>query len=86
MATTSTMKEISIGVAGTNGKKEYRDVKLLPGTKVRDVLAQLGLEGFALEKPGGGFFQRTDDLHEAVSNGQKLYAAKDSVEAGTASA
>lgn len=82
MATQMTTKTITIGVAGTNGKKEYRDVQLVPGTKVRDVLDQLGLQGFALQRPGEGLFQRNDNLFDAVADGQKLYAVKDDVEAG----
>src|SRR4051812_38350992 len=47
-------KQITIAVAGTGGKKEFRDVSILPGTKSRDVLAKLDLNGFQLAKPDGG--------------------------------
>ena len=69
-------KQITIAVAGTGGKKEFRDVSILPGTKARDVLAKLDLNGFQLAKPDGGAFGHNDDLFAAVSDGQKLYAAK----------
>ena len=37
------MKKIIVAVAGTEGKREYKDVQILPGTKSRDVLAKLNL-------------------------------------------
>lgn len=76
------MKNITIVVAGTEGKQEYRDVQLLPGVKARDVLAKLGLNGFQLTRPDGGAFGFNDDLYEAVADNQKLYATKADVEAG----
>lgn len=76
------MKRIVIAVAGTDGKHEYRDVQILPGTQPRDVLAKLGLNGFQLSKPEGGAFGFADDLYEAVADGQKVYATKADVEAG----
>ncbi len=76
------MKQIIISVAGTEGKHEYKDVQILPGTKPRDVLAQLGLNGFQLNKPEGGAFGFNDDLYQAVASGQKLMASKADVEAG----
>jgi hypothetical protein len=75
-------KQITIAVAGTGGKKEFRDVSILPGTKSRDVLAKLDLNGFQLAKPDGGAFAHNDDLFSAVADGQKLYATKADVEAG----
>lgn len=74
-------KTITISMAGTDGK-DARDVELPPGTKSRDVLSQLNLVGFQLEKPGGGFFERNDDIYEAVTDGQKLFASKGDVVAG----
>jgi len=76
------MKKIVIAVAGTEGKREYKDVQILPGTKPRDVLAKLGLNGFQLSKPEGGAFGFNDDLYQAVAEGQKVYATKADVEAG----
>jgi hypothetical protein len=77
------MKKIVIAVAGTEGKREYKDVQILPGTKSRDVLAKLGLNGFQLSRPEGGAFGFNDDLYEAVADGQKVYATKADVEAGS---
>ena len=75
-------KRIIIGIAGSEGR-EYKDVVILPNTRAIDVLNQLGLRGFQLAKPDGGMFAHNDDLYEAVSDGQKIYAAKSDVEAGS---
>ena len=75
------MSDITIVVAGTEGQKEY-EVQILPATKPRDVLDKLGLNGFQLDKPEGGAFGRNDDLYQAVSEGQKVYASKADVTAG----
>lgn len=75
-------KQIVVAVAGSNGKREFTDVAILPGTKARDVLAKLGLHGFELARPEGGAFDQNDDLFTAVADGQKLYATKADVEAG----
>ncbi|MBK7394407.1 MAG: hypothetical protein IPI64_14115 [Chloracidobacterium sp.] len=76
------MKQIIISVAGTDGTREYKDVQLLPGTKPRDVLAQLNLNGFQLNKAEGGAFGFNDDLYQAVADDQKIFATKSDVEAG----
>jgi hypothetical protein len=76
------MKNIIISVAGTDGKKEYKDVQLLPGTRPRDVLSKLGLNGFQLTRPEGGAFGHSDDLYAAVAEGQKVFATPDNVQAG----
>lgn len=76
------MKNIIISVAGTEGKQEYKDVQILPGTKSRDVLNKLDLKGFQLSKPEGGAFGFNDDLYATVLDGQKVYATKADVEAG----
>ena len=75
-------KQIIVTVAGSNGKREFTDVAILPGTKSRDVLGKLVLRGFQLAKPDGGAFGANDDLFTAVADGQKLYATKADVEAG----
>jgi len=76
------VKKLIIAVAGTEGKREYKDVQILPGTKPRDILAKLGLNGFQLSRPEGGAFEFSDDLYTAVADGQKVYATKADVEAG----
>jgi len=76
------MKSIIIAVAGTDGKREFKDVQILPGTKPRDVLSKLSLNGFQLSKPEGGAFGFNDDLYQAVADGQKVFATKADVEAG----
>jgi hypothetical protein len=75
-------KQITIAVAGSGGKREFRDVSILPNTKARDVLNKLELTGFQLAKPDGGAFAHNDDLFAGVADGQKLYATKADVEAG----
>lgn len=77
------MKRVLIAIAGTEGKREYRDVELMPGVKPRDVLAKLGLNGFQLSKPDGGAFAQNDDFYQAVADGQKVFAVKADVEAGS---
>ena len=52
------------------------------GTRAIDVLNQLNLRGFQLAKPEGGMFAHNDNIYDAVSDGQKLYATKSDVEAG----
>ena len=76
------MKRIIVSVAGSEGKNEYKDVQLMPGTKARDVLAKLGLNGFQLSRPEGGAFGFNDDLYQAVAEGQKVFATKADVQAG----
>jgi hypothetical protein len=78
----ATMRRITIVVAGTEGRQEYKDVQILPGTRLRDVLEKLGLNGFQLSRPEGGAFGFNDDLYQAVVEGQKVYATKADVEAG----
>jgi len=74
-------KRLIIGIAGSDGK-EFKDVAILPNTRAIDVLNQLNLRGFQLAKPEGGMFAHNDNLYDAVSDGQKVYAVKSDVEAG----
>lgn len=76
------MKNIIVSVAGTEGEREYKDVQILPGTKSRDILAKLELNGFQLSKPEGGAFDFNENLYQAVEEGQKVFATKADVEAG----
>ena len=82
----NSMKHIIIVVPGTGEKPEHKEVQILPGTRARDVLAQLNLSGFQLTKPDGGAYAFADDLHEMVSDGQKVFATKADVEAGITAA
>ena len=75
-------KTVSLVVAGTDGKKEH-PVELVPNVKARDVLTQLNLTGYQLTKPNGGAYAYNDDLYQSVVAGQKLFATKADVEAGT---
>jgi hypothetical protein len=76
------MKQVTVAIAGSEGKREYKDVQILPGTKSRDVLAKLNLNGFQLSRPEGGAFDFNEDLYQAVADGQKVFATKADVEAG----
>ncbi len=78
------MKKIIVAVAGTEGTKYY-DVQLGPGTKSRDILAKLGLNGFQLSKVDGGAYGWNDDIFPHVADGQKVYATKADVQAGSGS-
>jgi hypothetical protein len=75
------LKEIRVSFAGAEGKQDQY-VQLMAGTKPRDVLAKLGLNGFQLSKPEGGAYGSNDDLYSSVADGQKVYATKANVEAG----
>lgn len=75
-------KNIIISIAGTDGKREFKDVQILPATKPRDVLSKLNLNGFQLSRPEGGAFDFNDDLYQAVADGQKVFATPTDVEAG----
>lgn len=75
-------KQVTVVVAGSGGKREFKDVALLPGTKSRDVLSKLSLDGFQLAKPEGGAFSHNDDVYSAVADGQKMFATRADVEAG----
>ena len=74
-------KRLIIGIAGSDGK-EFSDIAVLPNTRAIDILKQLKLDGFQLAKPDGGMFAHTDNIYDAVSDGQKIYAVKADVEAG----
>lgn len=74
-------KRIIIAFAGSNGR-EIKDVAILPNTRAIDVLNKLELTGFQLVNPQGGNFAHGDNIYDAVSDGQKVYAAKADVEAG----
>jgi len=74
-------KRLIIGVAGSQGR-EFKDVAILPNTGAIDVLNQLNLKGSQLAKPEGGMFAHNDNIYDAVSDGQKVFAAKSDVEVG----
>lgn len=74
-------KQITIAIAGSEGK-EFREVALMPNTRVSDVLNQLGLHGYQLNRAEGGMFGKDDNLYDAVADGQKLFAVLGDVVAG----
>lgn len=74
-------KRLIIGIAGSDGK-EFKDVAILPNTRAIDVLNKLDQKGVQLQAPGGGMFAHTDNIYDAVADGQKLYCVKSDVVAG----
>jgi hypothetical protein len=77
----SKQKRIVVAIAGSEGK-EFKDVAILPNTRAIDLIKKLELTGFELARPEGGMFAHADNLFDAVSDGQKLYATKADVQAG----
>ena len=72
-------KNISLVVAGSG---EIRDLTISPGTKVGEVMAATGLQGYHVSQgPDRPFLRAEDDLYEAVTEGAKVYAST-SAEAG----
>lgn len=68
------MKRIIVKMTGT---REYWEVNIPPGSKSRDVLSQLKLDGFQLCNPDGPvIFDLNDDLYPEVKDGQKIFATR----------
>jgi hypothetical protein len=74
------LKNVYIAIAGSG--QPPREVMLAPGATPLDVLEQINLNGYRLQKPGGRIFSFEDDVFSAVDNYQKLYASPDDVEIG----
>lgn len=75
------MKNLTIGITGSGGK-DYKDIRIMPGTTAGKILDDLNLMGYQLGKPGGNFFARTDVIYDFVEDGQKVFASPDNVTAG----
>lgn len=75
-------KNILLSIAGADGRHDYKDVQIQPGTRPVDILNQLNLAGFQLVNPQGGAFGFNEDLYPEVKDGCKVFAVKDDVTAG----
>lgn len=75
-------KHLVVVLAGSEGKKEFKDVAIVAGTKPRDILAKLGLHGLSMTNPQGGLFDSNADLFPLVADGQKIYVAQAKADAG----
>ncbi len=66
-------KNIALVVAGSG---EIRDLAVSPGTKVGEVIAATGLQGYQVSQgPDKPFLRAEDDLYDAVTEGAKVYAS-----------
>ncbi len=67
------MKNVVVIVAGSG---QHHDLSIEAGTTARDILQQIGLQGFVLTKDGDHkSFGEDESVYEAITDGQKLYAA-----------
>jgi hypothetical protein len=67
------MKRISVVIAGST--RGAQDLTIQPGTTSRDVMTQLGLEGYLLSAKGGNtYFGDDENLYPQVLDGDLLYA------------
>ncbi len=80
------MKSISIIVPGAKqgDAVNIKDVSIGPGATVADVTQQAGLKDFVLRRQDGQMLAPGVDLHGAVEEGQKLFAAPHARVAGGA--
>lgn len=67
------MKNIVVQMAGSD---QYHDLTIEAGTTARDVLQQLGLQGYVLSKDNGQHtFGDTENVYASVDDGEKMHAA-----------
>lgn len=73
LKTEDNMKGIVVVLAGTG---QAHDLSIQPGTSARDVLNQLGLQGYVLSKDRGEHpFGESENIYTEVDDGEKLFAA-----------
>ena len=65
------MKHLVVIVSGTG---QPHDLEIQPGTTAGDVLKQIGLTGYVLQKNGENPFGETENIYPRVEDGEKLYA------------
>ena len=70
------MKSVTIVVAGANEAAPLtaRDVSIPPGTTVRQVLQNAGLNGYLLRSEDGQFFAENDNLYQRADTAGKIFA------------
>jgi len=67
------MKKLSVVIAGTGN---INDVEIQPGTTAGDVLHQLNLQDYLLNKgPNEPFFAAAESIYDKVKDGEKIWAS-----------
>ena len=67
------MKTVAVVVAGSG---QIRDAAIQPGNTAGDVLHQLNLQDYLLNKgPGEPFFAATESIYDKVKDGEKIFAS-----------
>ncbi len=67
------MKKLSVVIAGTGN---IHDVNIQPGTTTGDVLHELNLQDYLLNKgPGEPFFAAAESIYDKVKDGEKIFAS-----------
>jgi len=67
------MKNVVVIIAGSG---QHHDLTIEAGTTARDILQQIGLQGYVLSKDAGQHtFGETENVYAAVDDGEKLHAA-----------
>ncbi len=74
-------KIITIGITGANGKS-IKNIRILPDTTVEDIIKDLNLSGYLLQKTDGSAYALADKPFESVVDGGKVFATPGDVEAG----
>jgi len=63
-------------VAMIAGSGQHHDLTIEAGTTARDILQQVGLQGYVLYKDNGQHpFGETENVYASVDDGEKLQAA-----------
>ena len=70
------MKNVSIFIPGAvhDDYDVVKEVTMWPGTNVRTVLGESGLDEYQLRTQDGQFLSETDNIYDMTSQGQKLFA------------
>jgi hypothetical protein len=67
------MKKLSVVIAGSG---QIRDIEIEPGTTAKEILDQLNLKGYLLNKgPNEPFFANTESIYDKVNDGEKIFAS-----------
>lgn len=78
------MKRVLVVVSGAPEESNRYEVSIEPGTTAGDVLEQLGIPRYLLQREGSGqFFANTEELYGQVDDGAKLRAATAATVGGT---
>ena len=66
------MKNIAVVVAGTG---QIKDLAIKPGTTAKEILTTVGISDGTLSRQNGPSFAADENVYEAVTDGQKLFAS-----------